>query len=108
MLSTMQDGQLSIANLLRHGSRVHAAREAPGVEVHAYDELLAAQPDEFAWPEVDERSAASMCYTSGTTGDPKGVSYSHRSIWLHSMQVCMTDSMRLAEHDKAMAIVPMF
>ncbi|MFD5244533.1 long-chain fatty acid--CoA ligase [Amycolatopsis sp. NPDC058340] len=79
-----------------------------GVQVHSYDELLAGQPDTFDWPEVDERSAAAMCYTSGTTGDPKGVAYSHRSIWLHSMQVTMSDSMRLAQHDKALAIVPMF
>ncbi|WP_046469162.1 long-chain fatty acid--CoA ligase [Allosalinactinospora lopnorensis] len=83
--------------------------EAPhGVEVHSYDELLAAQPDVFDWPDIDERSAAAMCYTSGTTGDPKGVVYSHRSIWLHSMQVCMSDSMRLAQGDTALAIVPMF
>jgi len=79
-----------------------------GVQVHSYDELLAGQPDTFDWPDVDERSAAAMCYTSGTTGDPKGVAYSHRSIWLHSMQVTMSDSMRLAQHDKALAIVPMF
>ncbi|EMD27020.1 long-chain fatty acid--CoA ligase [Amycolatopsis azurea] len=86
-----------------------SALQAPdGVQVHSYDELLAGQPDTFDWPEVDERSAAAMCYTSGTTGDPKGVAYSHRSIWLHSMQVTMTDSMRLAQHDKALAIVPMF
>jgi len=83
--------------------------EAPeGIEVHSYDELLAGQPGEFDWPEIDERSAAAMCYTSGTTGDPKGVAYSHRSIWLHSMQVCMSDSMRLAQGDKTLAIVPMF
>jgi len=49
-----------------------------------------------------------MCYTSGTTGDPKGVVYSHRSIWLHSMQVCMSDSMNLAQTDRMLAIVPMF
>ncbi|MFE6614608.1 long-chain fatty acid--CoA ligase [Amycolatopsis sp. NPDC057786] len=79
-----------------------------GVQVHSYAELLSGQPDSFDWPEVDERSAAAMCYTSGTTGDPKGVAYSHRSIWLHSMQVTMSDSMRLAQHDKALAIVPMF
>ncbi|WP_033295774.1 long-chain fatty acid--CoA ligase [Amycolatopsis jejuensis] len=86
-----------------------AALEAPaGITVHSYAELLAGQPDEFDWPEVDERSAAAMCYTSGTTGDPKGVVYSHRSIWLHSMQVCMSDSMRLAQEDTALAIVPMF
>jgi fatty-acyl-CoA synthase len=83
--------------------------DAPkGVEVHSYDELLAAQPDTFDWPEIDERSAAAMCYTSGTTGDPKGVAYSHRSIWLHSMQVCMSDGMRLAGSDEALVIVPMF
>ncbi|NIH87001.1 long-chain fatty acid--CoA ligase [Amycolatopsis granulosa] len=86
-----------------------ATLEAPaGVEVHSYDELLAAQPDTFDWPEIDERSAAAMCYTSGTTGEPKGVAYSHRSIWLHSMQVCMSDSMRLAPEDTALVIVPMF
>ncbi|SDX00920.1 fatty-acyl-CoA synthase [Amycolatopsis xylanica] len=86
-----------------------ATLQAPdGVQVHSYDALLADQPDTFDWPEIDERSAAAMCYTSGTTGDPKGVVYSHRSIWLHSMQVCMSDSMRLAQGDKTLAIVPMF
>jgi len=83
--------------------------QAPeGVTVHSYADLLADQPDEFDWPSVDENSAAAMCYTSGTTGDPKGVVYTHRSIWLHSMQVCMTDSMALAQSDRALVIVPQF
>jgi fatty-acyl-CoA synthase len=83
--------------------------EAPaGILVHSYDDLTGAQPDEFAWPVPDERSAAAMCYTSGTTGDPKGVVYSHRSIWLHSMQICMSDAMGLAQRDRALPIVPMF
>ncbi|MQA60452.1 MAG: long-chain-fatty-acid--CoA ligase [Actinophytocola sp.] len=86
-----------------------AALEAPaGIEVHSYEELLAAADETFDWPEIDENSAAAMCYTSGTTGDPKGVVYSHRSIWLHSMQVCMTDGMALSQRDKALAIVPQF
>ncbi|GAA5111933.1 long-chain fatty acid--CoA ligase [Haloechinothrix salitolerans] len=86
-----------------------ASLEAPdGVTVHSYEDLLAAQSASFDWPEVDENSAAAMCYTSGTTGDPKGVVYSHRSIWLHSMQVCMTDGMALSQSDKALAIVPQF
>src|SRR4051794_18737432 len=79
-----------------------------GVTVHSYADLLDGQPDEFDWPVVDENSAAAMCYTSGTTGDPKGVVYTHRSIWLHSMQVCMTDSMALAQSDRALVIVPQF
>ncbi|GAA1198822.1 long-chain fatty acid--CoA ligase [Prauserella alba] len=86
-----------------------ATVEAPeGVQVHDYEQLLAAQPAQFDWPEIDERSAAAMCYTSGTTGEPKGVVYSHRSIWLHSMQVCMSDSMRLSDTDTALVIVPQF
>jgi fatty-acyl-CoA synthase len=86
-----------------------SAIEAPaGIEVHSYEELLSGQSDEFEWPVVDERQAAAMCYTSGTTGNPKGVVYSHRSIYLHSMQVCMSDSMSLSGSDKALVIVPMF
>ncbi|GGI92983.1 fatty-acyl-CoA synthase [Saccharopolyspora subtropica] len=86
-----------------------AALQAPaGVEVHSYEELLAGQPTEFDWPEFDERSAAAMCYTSGTTGNPKGVVYSHRSVYLHSMQVCMTDGMALSQADRVLAVVPMF
>jgi fatty-acyl-CoA synthase len=86
-----------------------ASVQAPdGVTVHSYAELLADQSDEFDWPVVDENAAAAMCYTSGTTGDPKGVVYTHRSIWLHSMQVCMTDSMALAQSDRALVIVPQF
>jgi fatty-acyl-CoA synthase len=86
-----------------------ASLAAPaGVQVHSYSDLLADAPDEFDWPSVDERSAAAMCYTSGTTGNPKGVVYSHRSIWLHSMQVCMTDSMAISQADRALVIVPQF
>jgi fatty-acyl-CoA synthase len=86
-----------------------AAVEAPaGVRVHGYDDLTGAQADDFGWAVADERSAAAMCYTSGTTGDPKGVVYSHRSIWLHSMQICMSDAMGLGQRDRALAIVPMF
>ncbi len=86
-----------------------AGLEAPeGVQVHTYEDLIAGEPTEYDWPELDERSAAAMCYTSGTTGDPKGVVYSHRSIYLHSMQVCMSDGPNLAQGDRALAVVPQF
>ncbi|MEV2218900.1 long-chain fatty acid--CoA ligase [Nocardia vinacea] len=86
-----------------------AALQAPeGVQVHSYAELLAAQPDTFDFPVIDERSAAAMCYTSGTTGDPKGVVYSHRSNWLHAMQVCQPTSMGFSNRDYVLAIVPLF
>jgi len=76
--------------------------------VHSYSDLLAAQPDSFAWPDLDERSAAAMCYTSGTTGGPKGVVYSHRSSYLHSMGVCLGNTFALSEQDKVLPVVPMF
>ena len=81
---------------------------ASGVEVHDYAELISGQPTTYVWPEVDERSAAAVCYTSGTTGNPKGVVYSHRSIWLHSMQVCMMQGFGLTDHDRVLAVVPQF
>ncbi|WP_455358384.1 long-chain fatty acid--CoA ligase [Streptomyces sp. SYSU K21746] len=77
-------------------------------QVHEYEELIAGRPTTFDWPELDERQAAAMCYTSGTTGDPKGVVYSHRSIYLHSMQVNMAESMGLTEQDTTLVVVPQF
>jgi fatty-acyl-CoA synthase len=87
----------------------HAEKLArPGVQVHSYEELLAAAPETFDWPDLDERSAAAMCYTSGTTGMPKGVVYSHRSAYLHSMGVCTGNSLGMSEHDRVLPVVPMF
>ena len=87
----------------------HAAQlAAPGREVHSYEELLAGMPGSFAWAEPDERSAAAMCYTSGTTGMPKGVVYSHRSAYLHSMGVCMGNTLGVSERDRVLPVVPMF
>ena len=73
-----------------------------------YEELLADQPAEYDYPEVDDRSAAGLCYTSGTTGNPKGVLYSHRSQILHSFGTCLADAMGLQEADTVLPIVPMF
>ena len=79
------------------------------VTVHAYDEFIAGQPTTYNWPgDIDERSAAVLCYTSGTTGDPKGVVYSHRSIYLHSLTATSTTGVGLSNRDSMLAIVPMF
>jgi fatty-acyl-CoA synthase len=87
----------------------HAAQlEGPGREVHSYEALLGAMPESFAWPDLDERSAAAMCYTSGTTGLPKGVVYSHRSAYLHSMGVCLGNTLGVSERDRVLPVVPMF
>jgi fatty-acyl-CoA synthase len=73
-----------------------------------YEELLSAQEPGFAWPDLDERAAAAMCYTSGTTGNPKGVVYSHRSTWLHSMASTSANCVGYSERDRILLIVPMF
>jgi fatty-acyl-CoA synthase len=85
-----------------------SALEDKGAEVHSYEALLADESDEFEWVEVDENDAAAMCYTSGTTGNPKGVAYSHRSMVLHSMAACMGDAMGLSPRSKVLVIVPQF
>jgi fatty-acyl-CoA synthase len=81
---------------------------ASGKTVLSYEELLAAESPGFDWPELDERSGAVMCYTSGTTGNPKGVVYSHRSSYLHSLMFCGGNATALSVQDRALVVVPMF
>lgn len=85
-----------------------SALEASGKRVVRYEDVIGAQPDHYDWPDVDENSAAAMCYTSGTTGNPKGVVYGHRSSYLHSMAVCSGNGLGLSFSDKVLPIVPMF
>jgi fatty-acyl-CoA synthase len=81
--------------------------ELPGAM--RYEELMdEAGAGEFDYPELDERQAAALCYTSGTTGNPKGVLYSHRSIAMHSSATLMTDANGLSRADRVLAVVPMF
>ena len=73
-----------------------------------YEDLLVAESNDFAWPQLDENSACALCYTSGTTGNPKGVLYSHRSTLLHAFSSAMPDSMNLSGSDAVLPVVPMF
>jgi fatty-acyl-CoA synthase len=73
-----------------------------------YEELIAPEATDFDWPRLDENSAAQICYTSGTTGNPKGVVYSHRSSVLHAMGVSLADTLAVSMHDTVMPVVPMF
>ena len=80
----------------------------PGAEILRYSEIIAAEPATYEWPEIDERQAAAFCYTSGTTGNPKGVAYSHRSAYLHSLAATTPAALNLSERERILTIVPMF
>src|SRR5207245_1966905 len=77
-------------------------------EMPDYETLLAAESESYPWPKLSERMAAAMCYTSGTTGNPKGVVYSHRSQFIHTMGVLQGDNLGLTENDVLLPVVPMF
>ncbi len=81
---------------------------AKAAKLLCYEELLGAASDRYVWPSFDENTASSMCYTSGTTGNPKGVLYSHRSTLLHSMASALPDALNLSARDTILPVVPMF
>jgi fatty-acyl-CoA synthase len=81
----------------------------PGMAMDVYETAIASEPATFSWPKLDERTASSLCYTSGTAGDPKGVLYSHRSTVLHSYGAAMADSLAVSARDvTVLPVVPMF
>jgi fatty-acyl-CoA synthase len=84
----------------------HLPAEVNGVV--AYEDLLSTESDAIDWPDFDERTASALCYTSGTTGNPKGVLYTHRSTILHSFMVCTADGFHLSSSDSVLLVVPLF
>ena len=80
----------------------------PNVSAEAYEDLLSPETELIDWPVFDEHTASSLCYTSGTTGNPKGVLYTHRSTILHSFMVCTADGFRLSSADSVLLVVPLF
>ncbi|MFE6714092.1 long-chain-fatty-acid--CoA ligase [Streptomyces sp. NPDC057695] len=112
--ATLQDMLRPLAGRLGGVRHVVVIGGAPEVElpghiaVHRWDELLAAERPGHVWPDLDEREAAALCYTTGTTGDPKGVAYSHRSISLHTLGVSGGSGFAMHDGDRVLPIVPMF
>jgi fatty-acyl-CoA synthase len=76
--------------------------------VLCYEELIAGETDDYSWPDFDENTASSLCYTSGTTGNPKGALFSHRSTVLHAFESCRSDGVAVSMHDSICPVVPMF
>ncbi len=98
----------SVHTVIAVGEGDTAPLDASGKTVLRYDDVVAGEPAEFDWPDIDERSAAAMCYTSGTTGNPRGVVYSHRSSFLHSLTVCTANGIGVGSDDTVLPVVPMF
>ena len=89
-----------------HMPAAEAAAKVPGLL--CFEELVAGQDDKYEWPVFDENTASSLCYTSGTTGNPKGVLYSHRSTVLHTFAISLPDALNVAATDSILPVVPMF
>jgi len=88
--------------------RAHMPKQSAIPGLLCYEELIDAQDDRYEWPSFDERTAACLCYTSGTTGNPKGALYSHRSTMLHAYAAALPDALNLSARDVVLPVVPMF
>ena len=88
--------------------RAHMPATTSIPSLRCYEDLLSAEADQYVWPQFDEKLASSLCYTSGTTGNPKGVLYSHRSTLLHTFAIAWPDVMNISARDTILPVVPMF
>ena len=108
ILAAMPDALASVKAVVVMTDRagMPSVPELPGLL--CYEDLLEGHPGHYDWPVLDEHAAAALCYTSGTTGEPKGALYSHRSSVLHAMSVCMQDVFAISSGDTILPVVPMF
>jgi len=98
----------TIRHFVAMTDRAHMPASSKVPNLLCYEELVEAQDDQYEWPQFDENTASSLCYTSGTTGNPKGALYSHRSTVLHSMAGAMPDVLGCSARDTILPVVPMF
>src|SRR5436190_339371 len=128
MQGLMMDRPLLVSGLLQHADRHHGDTEivsktvkgyvamcAPEAmpkanipDLLCYEALLEKEKADFQWPSFDERTAACLCYTSGTTGNPKGALYGHRSTMLHAFGAALPDGLNVSARDVVLPVVPMF
>jgi fatty-acyl-CoA synthase len=98
-------------SLVKHwiclSDKTHAS-SVEGVDIKNYEDLIAPFPAVFDWPDLDENSGAALCYTSGTTGNPKGVMYSHRAIALSALSACLPNVLNISSQETVLPVVPMF
>ncbi|MFC4946340.1 long-chain fatty acid--CoA ligase [Pseudonocardia sp. GCM10023141] len=106
LLERLRDRLANVRAVIAFDGAVPAAGVLP-VPVHSYDDLMAAAADDYDYPDLNENTAASMCYTSGTTGDPKGVVYSHRSTVLHALGLCTTGTIGVSEAERYALVTPL-
>ena len=98
----------SVKHVVLMAGRESMPRETALTNLHCYEDLIDAEDGQYQWPEFDEKTAASICYTSGTTGNPKGAVYTHRSTVLHAYAAALPDAMCLKATDTVLPVVPMF
>jgi len=116
LLQLLERNVIKCRNFILMTDEQHMSRDprlaqqgAPnGVRVWCYEALLARHSSSYVWPTFDEHTASSLCYTSGTTGNPKGVLYSHRSTVLHTWALLGRDTLAISSDDSILAIVPLF
>jgi len=98
----------TVRHVVAMTDRAHVPADVKIPNLLVYEELIADQPGRYEWPDFDERTASSLCYTSGTTGNPKGVLYSHRSTVLHAYGAALPDTLGLSARSVILPVVPMF
>ena len=100
-----------LCGLVKHWICLSDKTHAPtveGMDIQNYEDLIALFPAVFEWPDLDENSGAALCYTSGTTGNPKGVMYSHRAIALSALSACLPNVLNISSQETVLPVVPMF
>ncbi len=98
----------TIKHFVAMTDRAHMPKDSKIKNLLCFEELVEAQDDRYDWPELDENQASSLCYTSGTTGNPKGVLYSHRSTVLHTFAIALPDALNCSARETILPVVPMF